>query len=91
MYFEELALIYTSRCWKDGFSAEKRNSVLCKSIRKMMVLIGILLLVAVILLLRFDLSQQHAERKVAVLKSRLDRSISEPISYYLPSQHYEYK
>ena len=91
MYSEELASISTSTCWKDGFSAEKRNSVLCKNIKKSMVLIGILLLVAVIFLLSFNLSQQHTERKDAVLKSRLDRSISETISYYFPTQDYEYK
>ena len=91
MYSEKLASLSTVRCWKNGLSAEKRNSVLCKNIRKTMALIGILLLAGVILILRFNLPQQHTEEKESVFKSRLGRSIPESISYHLAPQNYEYK
>ena len=91
MYSEKLASLSTVRCWKNGLSAEKKNSVLCKNIRKTMALIGILLLAGVILILRFNLPQQHTEKKESVFKSRLGRSIPESISYHLAPQNYEYK
>ena len=89
MYSKKLASISTSRSWKNEFLAEKSNSVLCKNIRKTMALIGILLLVAIISSLQFNLPQQHSEKKDSVLKSRLEKSIPESVSYHLSQQNYE--
>lgn len=89
MYSKKLASISTSRSWKNEFLAEKSNSVLCKNIRKTMALIGILLLVAIISSLQFNLPEQHSEKKDSVLKSRLEKSIPESVSYHLSQQNYE--
>ena len=89
MYTKKLASISTSRCWKNEFLAEKSNSVLCKNIRKTMALIGILLLVAIISSLQFNLPEQHSEKKDSVLKSRLEKSIPESVSCHLSQQNYE--
>ena len=83
MYSKKLASISTSRCWKNEFLAEKSNCVLCKNIRKTMALIGILLLVAIISSLQFNLPEQRSEKKDSVLKSRLEKSIPESVSYHL--------